>query len=63
MYAVYLHSELLDSVPKSGAQRRLIIDFVRSLAENPETRGDHTDQDDSLRVRQIRIIGKYEMTY
>ena len=37
--------------------------FIRSLAENPNTRGDFTDRDESLRTRQIKIIGHYAITY
>jgi hypothetical protein len=33
------------------------------LAENPDTRGDFTDQDESLRPRQIKIVGQYAVTY
>ena len=34
-YSVYLHLELLEVVPARGEQRRLIMSFVRSLADNP----------------------------
>jgi len=37
--------------------------FIRSLAENPHTPGDFTDQDETLRTRQIKIIGRYAVTY
>jgi hypothetical protein len=56
---VYMHSDLLDVVPKSGPQRRLIMEFVRSLRESPDTSGDLTDKDASLRERQIKVIGDY----
>ena len=62
-YSVYLHLELLEVVPARGEQRRLIMSFVRSLADNPHTRGDFTDRDESLRTRQIKIIGRYAVTY
>ncbi|MCL4176634.1 MAG: hypothetical protein KJ072_02665 [Verrucomicrobia bacterium] len=39
------------------------MSFVRSLANNPFTPGDFTDQDDSLRTRQIKIVGHYAVTY
>ncbi|MEO6751167.1 MAG: hypothetical protein ABIP85_05265 [Chthoniobacteraceae bacterium] len=53
----------MDSVPKSGIQRRQIRDFVCSLREHPDTQGDFTDKDASLRERQIKIIGDYAITY
>lgn len=62
-YNVYLHFDLLEVVPTRGEQRRLIMSFVRWLAENPQTPGDFTDRDESLRTRQIKIIGRYAVTY
>ncbi len=62
-YAVYLHFDLLEIVPARGEQRKLIMRFVRSLAQNPDTPGDFADQDQSLRTRQIKIIGYYAITY
>lgn len=62
-YSVYLHLELLEVVPARGEQRRLIMNFVRSLADGPHTPGDFIDRDESLRTRQIKIIGRYAVTY
>ena len=62
-YEVYLHIGLLDVVPKSGAQRKRIMDFIYSLRERPRTEGDYTDKNGSLRIRQIKIIGDYAITY
>ena len=62
-YAVYLHFELLDIVPKRGRQQQKILRFIQSLAENPFTEGDFTDKDESLLQRQIKIIGDYAITY
>lgn len=36
----YLHLGLMEAVPKSGLQRRKIMEFIRSLREHPEPRGD-----------------------
>ncbi len=57
-YEVYLHFDLLVSVPARGDQRRRIMDFVRSPADQPNTPGDYTDTDESQRTRQIKIVGK-----
>lgn len=62
-HEVYMHFGLLDSVPKSGAQRRKIMDFICSLREHPDTCGDFTDKDASLRERQIKIVGDYAVTF
>lgn len=60
---VYLHIGLLDAVSRSGAQRRLIMDFIRSLAERPDMPGDITDKDATQRERQVKVIGDYAITY
>ena len=60
---VYMHFDLLDAVSKSGGQRRKIMDFIYSLREYPDTRGDFTDKDASLRERQIKLVGDYAITF
>jgi hypothetical protein len=62
-YAVYIHLDLLEAVPSRGEQRKAVMNFIRSLASSPRTSGDFTDQDQSLRTRQIKIIGHYAITY
>lgn len=62
-YEVYLHIGLLDDVPKSGAQRKSIMNFIYGLGDQPRTEGDYTDKDSSLRIRQIKIVGDYAITY
>ena len=62
-YEVYMHLGLLDAVPKSGIQRRKIMDYICSLRERPDTLGDFTDKDASLRERQIKIVGDYAITF
>ena len=39
------------------------MDFIYSLREHPDTRGDYTDKDASLRERQIKIVGDFAVTY
>jgi mRNA-degrading endonuclease RelE of RelBE toxin-antitoxin system len=62
-YSVYLHIDLLAAVPVRGGQRRQIMNFVRSLAADPHTQGDYTDLDETHRTRQIKIVGRYAITY
>lgn len=62
-YAVYLHLDLLEVIPKRGSQRRQIMDFIRSLASNPSREGDYTDKDATLRIRQVKIVGDYAITF
>jgi hypothetical protein len=62
-YAVYLHFDLIEVVPKRGGQRENVMKFIRSLADDPSKPGDFTDKDKSLRTRQIEIVGDYAITY
>ncbi len=50
-------------MPKSGPQRKKIMDFIDSLRELPDTRGDFTDKDASLRERQSKVVGDYAITF
>jgi hypothetical protein len=63
VYSVYIHLNLLESVPSTGKQRELIMRIVHTLSEGHDTPGDFTDQDKTLRVRQIKIVGDYAITY
>ena len=62
-FELYIHLGVLDSVPKSGSQRRRIMEFIFHLRENPYALGDFTDKDTSLRERQIKVIWDYAITY
>lgn len=62
-YQVYLNIDLLEAVPKSGRQREEIMKFIHSLRDRPRVKGDYTDTDASLQIRQIKIIGDYAITY
>ncbi len=41
----------------------MIVRFVRSLAQDSRMPGDFTDQDQSLKTRQIKVIGDFAITY
>ena len=62
-YQVYLNIDLLDAVPRGGRQRQEIMKFIYTLRDQPRTKGDYTDKDASLQIRQIKIIGDYAVTY
>lgn len=62
-YEVYMHLDLLATVPRSGVQRRKILDFIYHLRQQPDAPGDFTDRDATLRERQIKIVGDYAITY
>ena len=54
-----MHLGLLEQMPRSGVQRRRIMDFIYSLRDSPYTPGDFSDKDASLRMRQVKVIGDY----
>jgi len=62
-YQVYLNIDLLEAVPRSGGQRQQIMKFIYGLRDRPRTKGDYSDKDASLQIRQIKIIGDYAVTY
>lgn len=62
-YAVYLHFDLVEAVPKRGGQREKLMRFIRSLANDPFQPGDFSDKDQSMQPRQIKIVGDYAVTY
>jgi len=39
------------------------MEFIRSLRDHPDTPGDFTDTDATLRRCQIKVIGDYAITY
>ena len=58
-----MHLGLLEQMPKSVARRRRIMEFIYSLRDSPYTAGDFSDKDASLRMRQVKVIGDYAITY
>ncbi len=62
-YAVFINEQALASAPKSGPQIRRVMDFVRSLANNPNAVGDFPEQDSAGRTVQVKIIGRFAVTY
>jgi len=62
-YSVYVHGDLIEVLSKRSSPARKVMNFIRSLAEDPFQTGDFTDHDASLRPRQIKIIGDYAITY
>ena len=62
-YHVFMHIDLLDAMPKGGIHRQRIMDFICSLHDHPHTAGDFTDKDASQRIREVKLIGDYAITY
>lgn len=65
------HAALCDLHQRSRAeflaafrrQREKVMQFIRSLAENPNTGGDFSEPDDARRTVQVKIIGRYAITF
>jgi hypothetical protein len=62
-YAIYISEAALNSAPRSGRQREKVMQFIRSLADNPNTSGDFSELDDARRTVQVKIIGRYAITF
>ena len=62
-YAAYINEAALGSVPRSGLQREKVMNFIRFLADNPNTTGDFSEPDDAHRTVQVKIIGRYAVTF
>ena len=63
-YKIYLQldaSEVLRSL--RGVQRQRIAAFIDSLGQNPNFEGDYSEQDESGRRIEIRVIGRYAVVY
>ena len=62
-YAVFIHEQALAAAPRSGTQREAVMKFIRSLADNPNTAGDFTEKDLAGRIVQVKVIGRYAVTF
>ncbi len=62
-YAVFINEQALATAPRSGMQREAVVKFIRSLADTPNTTGDFTENDDTGRVVQVKVIGRCAITF
>lgn len=62
-YVVFISEQAIGTAPKSGKQRELVMKFIRHLADNPNTPGDFTEQDEARRILHIKVIGSFAITY
>ena len=46
-YAIYINEVALSFAPRSGWQREKVMQFIRSLADNPNTLGDFSEKDNA----------------
>ena len=62
-YAVYINQSALDSAPKTGTQRQLVLDFIRWLPNNPNFAGDFSEKDDQGRTFFVKVVGRFAITF
>jgi hypothetical protein len=62
-YEIYINEAALALAPRSNLQREKIMKFIRSLSDNPNTLGDFSEKDDAARTVQVKIIGRYAVTF
>jgi len=62
-YQVYINQEALISAPRSGAARKTVMDFIRSLASDPHCSGDFAEKDEVGRSVYVKILGRYAVTF
>ena len=62
-YAVFINEQALAAAPRSGMQRESVMKFIRSLADNPNNAGDFAEKDNAGRVVQVKVIGRYAVTF
>lgn len=62
-YTVFINEQALAAAPRSGTQLESVMRFIRALADNPNTTGDFTEKDNANRVLQVKIIGRYAVTF
>jgi mRNA-degrading endonuclease RelE of RelBE toxin-antitoxin system len=62
-YRVLVCIEVLQLQKPSRRERDLILSFLESLGSNPFGKGDYEEKDDIDRPVQIKVIGKYALTY
>lgn len=62
-YQVYINQEALVSAPRSGLPRKAVMDFIRSLAVDPLSRGDFAEPDEVGRTVHVKIVGRFAVTF
>ena len=62
-YAVFINEQALAAAPRAGAPREAVMQFIRSLAGNPNSAGDFTEKDNVGRTVQVKVIGRYAITF
>jgi hypothetical protein len=62
-YRVLVCLEVLQLEKPSRRDRELILNFLEALARDPYAKGDYEEPDEVGRAVQIRVMGRYALTY
>lgn len=62
-YEIYARLEALNALPRDQKQRMMIFKFFDLLSRAPNTQGDFTEKDITLREQQVKIVGNFAVTY
>jgi len=62
-YKVFINHEIFISGLRMGVERQLIMNFISSLADNPNCVGDFPEKDHAGRMVQIKIVGRFAVTF
>lgn len=63
-YSVFLHLEVTDSLQAlKRSEREQILLFIRSLARDPFQSGDFQQSDESGRVNEAKLVGRFAVFF
>lgn len=62
-YAVYVHDSLVPLAPKSGVERKRLMELIRLLGEQTFTCGDFVESDPDGRSREVKVVERYAVSW
>ncbi|MEO0415924.1 MAG: hypothetical protein AAF226_13335 [Verrucomicrobiota bacterium] len=62
-YKIFVNLDIFDEIPKTGKARGKIVEFIRSLSNDPHHSGDYSEVDETGRYLFTKIVGGYAVTY
>jgi len=62
-YKVLITHEVLSLPRPSAPEQQKILSFLDSLSGNPFQPGDYGERDEAGRAVQIKIVGRYALTF
>jgi hypothetical protein len=62
-YRVLITHSVLGLERPSSRERKLILSFLEQLSLEPFHTGDYSESDQAGRILQVKIIGRFALTY